>query len=89
MVQEETQARFSLAETSPFCQGTLGEQLGYVSNSSTAMAILSGQYEAPAALSDATVLLIDEIGRVGMQIQQGAVQLTLTPDEFSTYWHAI
>jgi hypothetical protein len=37
VVREETQSRFSAAESSPFCQGLLGEELGYVSDTSTAL----------------------------------------------------
>jgi hypothetical protein len=44
-VREETQSRFSAAASSPFCQGQLGAELGYVSNTETAIAILNGEYE--------------------------------------------
>jgi hypothetical protein len=36
VVREETQSRFSAADSSPFCQGLLGKELGYISNTETA-----------------------------------------------------
>jgi hypothetical protein len=62
VVREEMQARFSAAELSPFCQGLLGKELGYISDTATAAAILNHTYVIPDSVSDATALLIDEIG---------------------------
>lgn len=64
VVREETQSRFSAAESLPFCQGLLGEELGYISDTATAAAILNGTYEIPDSVSNATALLIDEIGKL-------------------------
>lgn len=89
VVREETQSRFSAAESSPFCQGLLGQELGYISDTETAAAILTGTYEIPSSVSDATALLIDEIGRVGKKIVRGAVRLSVLPEEFREYWQPI
>jgi hypothetical protein len=89
VVREETQSRFSAAESSPFCQGLLGEELGYISDTATAAAILNRTYVIPDSVSDATALLIDEIGKVGIIIARGAVRLVVTPDEFKEYWQPI
>jgi hypothetical protein len=43
----------------------------------------------PDSVSDATALLIDEIGKVGITIARGAVRLVVTPDEFKEYWQPI
>ena len=77
VVREETQARFSSAESSTFCQGLLGEQLGYISDTPTAAAILERAYEPPPDVSDATALLLDEIGRVGQQVSGHRVQMDI------------
>lgn len=82
VVREETQSRFTLAESSPFCQGLLGEELGYLSDSATAEQILNGTYVIPDSVSDATALLIKDIGRIGHIVSQGSVRL-------SEYWKAI
>ena len=89
VVREETQARFSAAESSPFCQGLLGEELGYISDTATAAAILNHTYVIPDSVSDATALLIDEIGKVGVKIARGTVRLAVSPDEFREYWQPI
>ena len=85
VVREETQTRFLAAKCSPFCQGVLGEQLGYISDTSIALEILERRYPPPE-VSDATALLIDEIGRVGQQITRNGVPLTISPEEYSQYW---
>lgn len=89
VVREETQARFSAAASSPFCQGTLGEELGYVSDTATAAAILNGTYEPPSGTSDSVRLLLDEIGRIGKMIGRDAVRLTCTKEEFQLYWKRV
>jgi hypothetical protein len=65
VVCEETQHRFTLAESSPLCQGLLGEQLGYLADTEVARAILDGNFVAPDGLSDATVLVLNEISWMG------------------------
>eukprot|EP00956_Cyclotella_meneghiniana_P001079 scaffold1265_cov38-Cyclotella_meneghiniana.AAC.6 len=47
VVREEAQSRFSAAALSSFCQGLLGEQLGYLSDMTIAASILDGSYEIP------------------------------------------
>ena len=89
VVREETQERFTAACSSQFCQGTLGEELGYVSNSETALKILAGQYEPPPETSDSTRLLIDEMGRIGQLVTRDAVRLDCTKEEFQFYWKKV
>jgi hypothetical protein len=89
VVREETQERFSAAESSPFCQGLLGDELGYVSDTRAAQQILDGSYEPPPGTSDSVVLLLDEISRIGQMIKRGAVRLTITASEFKDYWRVV
>jgi hypothetical protein len=89
VVREETQTRFSAAASSSFCQNTLGEELGYVSDTEVAAAILAGTYEPPSDCSDSTVLLLDEIARVATLIERGTVRLSVTSDEYRDYWRAM
>ena len=86
VVREETQERFSAAESSPFCHRPLRDQLGYVSNTDTAAQILNGEYSPGPDVSDSTALLIEEIGRIGGLVQRDAIRLTCTTKEFQDYW---
>ena len=89
VVREETQHRFTLAESSPLCQGLLGEQLGYLADTEVARAILDGNFVAPDGLSDDTVLVLDEISRIASIIRRGDVRLILTADEYVHYWKQV
>ena len=89
VVREETQSRFTLAESSPLCNGLLGEQLGYLADTAVAESILNGTFVPPEYVSDATILVLEEIGRIAAVIRRGAVRLSLTPEEFMQYWRAI
>eukprot|EP00956_Cyclotella_meneghiniana_P008545 scaffold11579_cov40-Cyclotella_meneghiniana.AAC.10 len=89
VVREETQPRFSAAASSPFCQGLLGEQLGYLSDTTIAESFLDGSYEIPPEIDDATALLIDEIGRIGQSVIRGSTRQDISPDKFSTYWRRV
>jgi hypothetical protein len=87
VVREETQERFSAAASSSFCQGQLSAELGYVSNTDTAVSILCGEYKCPDTCSDSTVLSIEEIKRISSIVGQGALRLALTSDKFKEYWN--
>jgi hypothetical protein len=89
VVREETQHRFTLAASSPLCNGLLGEQLGYLADTEVARSILDGTFVAPDGVSDTTLLVIEEITRVASIIQRGAVRLLLMPEEYSQYWSAV
>ena len=89
VVREETQHRFTLAASSPLCNGLLGEQLGYLADTDVARSILDGTFVAPEGVSDSTILVLEEIARVAGIIQRGAVWLVLTPAEYCSYWGAV
>jgi hypothetical protein len=61
VVRDETQYRFTLAASSPLCNGLLGEQLGYLADTEVARSILDGTFVPPDSISDTTLLVIEEI----------------------------
>jgi hypothetical protein len=61
VVREETQHQFTLAASSPLCNGLLGEQLGYLADTEVAQSILDGTFVASEGVSDATLLVLEEI----------------------------
>ena len=50
VVREMTQHRFTMADSSPLCNGLLGDQLGYFADTDTAIQILEGTFEPPPEL---------------------------------------
>lgn len=89
VVREMTQHRFTMADSSPFCNGLLGEQLGYLADTETARRILEGTFEAPSDTPDSIILVLEEIAKIAKQIGEGAVRLVLTEDEFIRCWAPI
>lgn len=51
--------------------------------------ILEGSFVPPENTSDATILVLEEISRIAGLIQHGAVDLTLSGEEYSDYWRAV
>jgi hypothetical protein len=89
VVREMTQHRFTMADSSPFCNGLLGEELGYTADTDTARAILEGTYQPPTNTPDSNILVLDEIAKIAKEIGEGAVSLVLTPEEFKRCWQLI
>jgi hypothetical protein len=64
VVFEMTQHRFTMAESSPLCQGLIGEQLGYIADTEIATAILERTYVPPENTPGSIILVLDEIARI-------------------------
>jgi hypothetical protein len=86
VVREETQQCFTLAAASPLCNGLLGEQLGNLADTEVAQSIL---FVVPDGVSDATVLVLEEIARIAGIVRKGSVCLVLSPAEYVKYWKAV
>jgi hypothetical protein len=89
VVREMTQDRFTLAASSPLCNGLLGEELGYIADTEVAREILEGTFVPPEGTSDATIIVLEEISKIAQQVTSGSVRLNMLPDEFSTYWGGV
>ena len=89
VVREMTQDRYTLADSSPLCNGLLGEQLGYLADTEVAKSILEGTFVPPENVADSTILVLKEIGNITARITRGQVRLILTLKEFSRYWKAV
>ena len=81
--------RFQLAAEAPISSSTLLEQLGYLGDTEIAQQLVEGRYELPEDLDDATTLLLQEIGRVGIQLTNGEVKIDISPEEFQYFWKRI
>ena len=51
--------------------------------------IVEGKFEAPDELDDATCLILEEIGRLGVQLTNGEVTITITKEEFQIFWSRV
>jgi hypothetical protein len=85
-IQQETEVRFQLANSTPICQGLLGEELGYLADTETAQQILNGRFELTPDIDDATGIMLEEIARIGAQLTNGEIIIEITPDDFREYW---
>jgi hypothetical protein len=59
VVRDMTQHRFTMAESSPLCQGLWGEELGYLADTDVARSILDGTFEPPSGTPDSLVLVLE------------------------------
>jgi hypothetical protein len=85
VVWEMTQDRFTLASSSPLCNGLLGEELVYIADTDIARQILEGSFTPPEGTSDATIVVLEEIARIAQQVTIGSARLNVQLDEYSTY----
>jgi hypothetical protein len=53
-----------MADSSPLCNGLLGNQLGYIADTEVAQSILKGRFEPPPDTADSTILVLEEIGNI-------------------------
>jgi len=88
-VFEENEMRFQLAAEAPISSTKLIEQLGYLGDSDIAKQLVEGSYEIPDEVDDATALILEEIGRVGVQLTNGDINITITAEEFQYFWRRI
>ena len=89
-IQEETEVRFQLAHSAPITQTSLARKLGYLSDTEVAAQILDGTYDIPDEVDDATVVLLEEIARLGLQLVNGkGEKFVVTPEDFQRYWQGV
>ena len=50
---------------------------------------MEGTYDIPDEVDDATALILEEIGRIGVKLSDGEVTVTITPEEFQYFWKRI
>ena len=85
-IQRECEVRFQLGHSAPITTSLLAEDLRYLSDSSIAEKIIRGEYDIPDGLDNATALLLDEIGKVGMKVIAGHKEIIISADDFIKYW---
>ena len=87
---EGMQIRFSLAHSAPIMSSLLGKQLRYLKDEELARSIITGTYDIPTNLDEATTLILKEIGKMGLKILNGEGQeIIITPAEFTQFWKKV
>ncbi len=89
MIFNETEVRFQLANDAPISKTMLINQLGYLADTDIAKQLVEGSYEIPDEVDDVTALLLEEIGRIGIQMTNGDISVTISPEEFTYFWKRV
>ena len=64
----------------------LGERLRYLDDEEIARQIITGTYEIPVDLDPATTLVLEEIGRMGVQLVNGEGKaIIISPEDSKAF----
>jgi len=86
---EENECRFQLKNNAPISQTKLIYQLGYIGDSTIAQQIMEGTFGIPDEINDATVLILEEIGRIDVKLSNGEITIDITKEEFQHFWKRV
>jgi hypothetical protein len=89
-IQKECEARFTLAHSAPIMNSLLGEKLRYLEDEDIARQIITGTYDIPAEIDEATKMILREIGRMGVRIvNEKGSEIVITPEDFKQFWRRV
>ena len=89
-IQHVTKQRFDMAHSTQIMMSSLANKPGYLSDTEFAQQLLSGQVAIPSDADDTTVIVLEEIARLGMTIKSFAKEkLVITPEKFRHYWRQV
>ena len=86
MIFEETECRFQLAMDAPISSSDLIHHLGHLADTDVAKKIVEGNFDFPEELDEATVAVLEEIGRIGVELTNGVISIVISPEEFRHFW---
>jgi hypothetical protein len=89
-IQRECKIRFTLAHSAPIMKSLLGDWLRYLSDEPLARSIIMGTYDFPLDLDPATRLVLEEIGKLGVNMLDGeGSKIVITPGDFKLFWQKV
>ena len=89
-IQYFMEQRFNLAHSAQIMMSSLADKLGYLSDTKFVQQLLSGQVAIPLDVDDTTVIVLEEIARLGMTIESFAGEkLVITSEKFRHYWKQV
>jgi hypothetical protein len=66
------------------------QRLQYLSNKTLARSILMVTYNIPSVMDPATILILEEISKLGIKIVNGeGNEIIITPDNFKRFWQKV
>ena len=86
---EETEYRFQLAGDALISKTKLLEQREYPLDTQITQQLIEGKFDISDDIDDVTALILEEIGRVGVQVFNGNVAIDISSDEFQYFWRRI
>ena len=90
VVQEECEARFTLAHSAPIMKHSLARKLRYLEDKDIARAIVDGTHEIPPKIDKAAKYILQEIGNMGRETSMGeGHEITITANDFRTFWKRV
>ena len=90
VVQEEHEARFTLAHNAPITKHSLAEKLRYLEDEDVAMDIVDETYEIPPELDEATKFILQEIGEMGKKTKLcDGHEIIIATEAFQTFWKRV
>ena len=90
MIQEECEARFTLAHNAPIMKHSLAGKLRYLEDEDAAVAIVDGTYEIPLELDKATKFIFQEVREIGRKTKCGeGHEITITTEDFQRFWKRV
>ena len=89
-IQGTCMGRFTMAHSAAIMKHFLGDKLRYLSDRDIASQIIEGTYDIPTDLDRESTLILEEIGRMGVQIINGdRPPITITPEDFTKFWKRV
>ena len=77
--------RFYIANNAPISKTLLLEQLGYLAGTEIDQKIVEGRYGIPGEVDNSTLMIIEEIGRIGIQLRSGNIVIEIISEEFKYF----
>ena len=82
MIFEETEVGFQLAINTPLSSTELIKKLGDIADTKIARQIVEDTFESLDELDEATLRILEEIGRLRIELTNGNVSIVVTREEF-------
>jgi hypothetical protein len=88
-IRKKIEYRFQLAADTPISKTKLINQVGYLADANIIKQLIKGTCKIPEEVDDATALILEEIGRISIQVTNGKQTITISKEEFQYFWKRV